>query len=339
MMALPALPHGYHTRPATEADAEPVLALQQDISLAMVGEIEETMEDVLHAWQEPGFDMQQQTQVVIHPDGRMIGYGTVDFFRPVAPVLDLYLHTSEQTHDTWTMPYLFAWAEETARDSLHKVPAEVRVVLHAYTHAKDTFYSGEIRKAGLDLVRHSFRMDIHFDNDTAPTAPRWPEGFHLKVITDQADWAAVYAVYRDGWRDHFGYVERPADEHYPMWAYHWEKEFVPGTWYSAMEGDKMVGICLCEPTRNDDESFGWVSTLTVRRAYRRKGLAMALLQTAFYDLYEKGRRRIGLGVDAMSLTGATRLYEQAGMRVDTQFDLYEKELRPGVDTVTREAGI
>jgi hypothetical protein len=34
-------------------------------------------------------------------------------------------------------------------------------------------------------------------------------------------------------------------------------------------------------------------------------------------------------VDAQNLTGATRLYEAAGMRVDQAHDYYEKELRPG----------
>jgi len=40
---------------------------------------------------------------------------------------------------------------------------------------------------------------------------------------------------------------------------------------------------------------------------------------------------VGLGVDAGSLTGATRLYERAGMRPIRQFDTYELELRPGRD--------
>jgi hypothetical protein len=44
-----------------------------------------------------------------------------------------------------------------------------------------------------------------------------------------------------------------------------------------------------------------------------------------------GKARAGLGVDAQSLTGATRLYEKAGMHVAREFLAYEKELRPGRD--------
>jgi mycothiol synthase len=41
------------------------------------------------------------------------------------------------------------------------------------------------------------------------------------------------------------------------------------------------------------------------------------------------KRRVALHVDAESPTGATRLYEQAGMRVLYEVDIYEKELRAG----------
>jgi ribosomal protein S18 acetylase RimI-like enzyme len=50
-----------------------------------------------------------------------------------------------------------------------------------------------------------------------------------------------------------------------------------------------------------------------------------LLQ-AFKEFHARGFREVGLGVDAASLTGATRLYESVGMRVTAQFDIYEKQL-------------
>lgn len=75
--------------------------------------------------------------------------------------------------------------------------------------------------------------------------------------------------------------------------------------------------------------MGWVHQLGVRRPWRQRGLGLALLQQSFAALHQRGRLRVGLGVDADSLTGATRLYEKAGMKVVRQYDTYEKELRPG----------
>jgi len=69
----------------------------------------------------------------------------------------------------------------------------------------------------------------------------------------------------------------------------------------------------------------------VRRTARGRGIAMALLQEAFRVFHGQGKESVGLGVDASSITGATRLYERAGMSVQVRFDLFEKELRPGKD--------
>jgi hypothetical protein len=44
---------------------------------------------------------------------------------------------------------------------------------------------------------------------------------------------------------------------------------------------------------------------------------------------------VGLGVDATSLTGATRLYEKAGMHVQRKSVTYEKMLRAGRDLTTQ----
>lgn len=75
--------------------------------------------------------------------------------------------------------------------------------------------------------------------------------------------------------------------------------------------------------------MGWVNILGVRRPWRQRGLGLALLLHAFDAFRTLNRRRVGLGVDAQNLTGATRLYEKAGMHVTRQYDTYEKVIRPG----------
>ena len=53
------------------------------------------------------------------------------------------------------------------------------------------------------------------------------------------------------------------------------------------------------------------------------------LQHSFVKLYQRGKRQVRLEVDTQNPTGATRLYEKAGMRVERRYDFFEKELRPG----------
>jgi GNAT superfamily N-acetyltransferase len=60
--------------------------------------------------------------------------------------------------------------------------------------------------------------------------------------------------------------------------------------------------------------------------WRRRGIALALLRTAFAEFHRRGIPRAELGVDAENPTGATRLYERAGMDVAFGWEFWEKEL-------------
>ncbi len=52
---------------------------------------------------------------------------------------------------------------------------------------------------------------------------------------------------------------------------------------------------------------------------------------------DSGRWLLALGVDAANPTGATRLYEGAGMKVAQQYATDHKELRPGWCQATTRA--
>lgn len=67
----------------------------------------------------------------------------------------------------------------------------------------------------------------------------------------------------------------------------------------------------------------------MREPWRRRGLGLALLRNAFRLFWDRGERRVGLGVDSDNPTGARRLYEHAGMHVAWRADVYEKRLRGG----------
>jgi ribosomal protein S18 acetylase RimI-like enzyme len=102
-------------------------------------------------------------------------------------------------------------------------------------------------------------------------------------------------------------------------------------YFIAMDGNEIAGINLCRPHIPYDADQGLVGSIGVRRPWRKRGLGLALLRHAFNEFYRRGTRKVGLGVDAQSLTGALRLYENAGMHIEQADDFYEKELRPGVE--------
>src|SRR6185436_16749941 len=110
-------------------------------------------------------------------------------------------------------------------------------------------------------------------------------------------------------------------------------------WFIAVEGNEIVGVCICRGEDPEDPESGWVNELGVRRAWRKRGLGYALLKHSFAAFYDDGKKRAGLGVDASNLTGALRLYEHAGMYVLRQFNQYEKEFRPGRELAVESLAI
>lgn len=188
------------------------------------------------------------------------------------------------------------------------------------------------------LVRHYWRMVI--DLDSSPITPVWPEGIQVVTYAEAGDLMAVFRAIHDAFRDHWGFVEQPEEEEFKHFQ-HWvetDEEFDPTLWFLAMDGDEISGASLCRASSYDDPDMGWVSNLGVRRAWRRQGLALALLHHSFAVLQQHGRLRVGLGVDAANLTGATKLYEKAGMHVARQSDAYEKVLRAGHDLGRSDLG-
>jgi mycothiol synthase len=115
---------------------------------------------------------------------------------------------------------------------------------------------------------------------------------------------------------------------------HEDEDFDTDLWFLAID-DAIVGFCQCYPVAGDDPKVGLIDELGVLRSHRGRGLATALLRHAFSQFFERGKTIVELGVDAESLTRATRLYEKVGMRVVRQSNVYELELRPGKDLARR----
>lgn len=142
---------------------------------------------------------------------------------------------------------------------------------------------------------------------------------------------------REAFRDNWGYVDRPFEEELQRWMHLLDRD--PDSdpspfWFVAVDEEEIAGLCLCNPWQAGEPGTAWVHVVGVRPPWRRRGLALALLHHSFGALYRQGRHRIALEVDTQSSTGATYLYEKAGMQVERQYDFFEKELRAGEEPST-----
>jgi ribosomal protein S18 acetylase RimI-like enzyme len=98
-------------------------------------------------------------------------------------------------------------------------------------------------------------------------------------------------------------------------------------WRARKVADPRFDPALWIVARASRDVCGYVIALAVRAPWRRRGLGAALLRARDGGVLDRGRRRVGLGVDSDNATGAVRLYERAGMRVARRDDVYQKEVR------------
>jgi len=173
---------------------------------------------------------------------------------------------------------------------------------------------------GYRSIRFSWHMEIKLDE--APRTPSLPAGIELRPFVKEQHDRAVFEAHEEAFSDHWGHTPGT----YEKWQHRFENED-RALWFIAWDGDQVAGYSLCRYRMG----IGWVGTLGVRRAWRKRGLGEALLLHSFGEFYQSGMKTIGLGVDAENPTGATRLYKKAGMSVAAEYVIYEKELRAGRD--------
>jgi ribosomal protein S18 acetylase RimI-like enzyme len=164
---------------------------------------------------------------------------------------------------------------------------------------------------------------MEVDLDAEPAPPSLPVGLVVRAFVPEQDDEVVYQAHQASFADQFEFVREP----YESWR-HWSfrEPFDPSLWFLAEEGAEIAGICLCRPEWGADSELGWISVLGVRRPWRTRGLGLALLLHAFAELRERGKSRVGLGVDGSNPTGAVRLYERAGMCVTRRSEHHAKPL-------------
>ena len=184
--------------------------------------------------------------------------------------------------------------------------------------APDTDARALFEQSGYREVRRFYRMLV--EHEAEPPAPEWPEGFRVSTF-EPGDARAFHAALDEAFAEEWNFVSQPFEQ----WAARRidVPDFDPTLWFIVRERDEVAGVLRGDPERG---GAAWVGALGVRPQWRKRGLGLALLRHAFAEFYRRGRPRVGLGVDAENPTGATRLYERAGMHVTYEAVAFKKEL-------------
>jgi mycothiol synthase len=329
------LPKGYTSRPAFEDDTEAAVEMFNTDAKRLVGVEKFILNEVANEWRTPGFNQETDSRIVISPEGQVVGYCDVWDMQPHVSI-DCWGRVHPDHTDLGIGSYLLEWAQDRARQAISKAQPEARVIIECEAITLNQAAERLFQEVGMQRVRYFFRMIT--DLDDQPLEPQWPGGIEIRpIVLGKDEWPMTEAVV-EAFRDHWGHVERPIEEEHERWMHYIKNndDFDPALYFLAWDGDQIAGAVLCWPKSHDDHDMGWVNVLCVRRPWRKRGLGLALLTHSFGVFHQRGKLRVGLGVDAENITGALRLYERAGMHSDPNrtYVAYEKELRPGVDLRT-----
>jgi mycothiol synthase len=317
---------GLRTRAARIEDVEAVTDLLNACSVVDTGAPDTIVQTMRFEWESPKTNLETDSLLVSNGDGQPVAFAsTFEGTQAVRTFGFGRVHPDYRGQGIGTA--LLAWMEERAQLSIAKAPADARVTLSQGIDQRNVLAANLMKNNGFQFVRRFWRMQT--DLTAPPPEPVWPEGLTLRTMDVAKDGRAVHDAIETAFSDHWGHMPWPYEE----FEYYMLKDptFDPTLVFLAMDGEQIAGVSFCFPRIDEDADMGWVGDLGVLREYRKHGLGLALLHHSFGEFYRRGKARAGLGVDSESLTGATRLYERAGMHAERTWDRYEKELRPGKD--------
>jgi mycothiol synthase len=171
---------------------------------------------------------------------------------------------------------------------------------------------------GLELVRYFWRMEIELAAEPSEPAP--PEGLTIRSYRPGDDDEALHAAHQEAYAKHWEFTPERLEE-WLKWRGE-RSDYNAELWRLSTDGDEIAGAALCFGERHQ----GWVLDLFVGSRRRRRGLGVALLESGFRAPWRRGHTHVGLEVDSENESGATRLYERAGMRITRRYATYEKAL-------------
>ena len=294
------LPHGLVARPLRETDLDAVVAMVNACELYDTGEVMLERADLVADAGADGFDPSADWVGVFDGD-RILGWGILEQRNRLAT--DVHPDARGRGVGAW----LRAWSEERARAA--GSAGVVQVIDDRREDVASMLTSAGYTPQGTSWI-------LRMDHPDRPAQPVPPPGIELRASRPEDEDDVLLLFER-------AFSEWPGRQ--PTSPAAWramvtEREgFEPEDLIVALADGVMVGGAFLI-----DADEIWVDKLAVAGEFRHRGIARALLQTAFGRSFDRGYTWTALSTD--SRTGALSLYERIGMRIHRSFTRYSRDL-------------
>ena len=285
-----------------------------------------TAEQLEHQWRlTPGFEPGRDA-LLVELDGDLAGLARVTWRERSGKVvhqLEIVVHPANRRRRIGTA--LLGWAEGQARASVLEGAGGPSDLPHFLGGWADLGVGGVpefVARHGYEPIRyfHLMLRDL-----TAPiTNVPLPSGLEVRPVRG-ADHRRIWDADVEAFEDHFEAGVRSEED---FVAFFTEPDVDTALWQVAWDGDAVAGSVMnaIHPHENDvlGQRRGWLEHVSVRRPWRGRGLASALIGRSLELLRDRGLDEAALGVDSANPTGALRVYERTGFVVHQTAATYRK---------------
>jgi ribosomal protein S18 acetylase RimI-like enzyme len=219
---------------------------------------------------------------------------------------------------------MFRWGEARLRQIAAEHPQGERF-FQSFVSEGEKGTIALLEKHGYQPVRYGFDM-VRDLSEPFPEAPL-PAGLEVRPVKPE-HMRAIWDANVEAFRDHWGYAA-PNEEDYQHWL---TDPLLDRSLYKiAWDGDEVVGMVQNFINHSENEEYerrrGYTEGICVRRPWRKRGVARALIVQSMKMFKEMGMTETALGVDAENTSGALRVYKSCGYRVVKQSVTYRKEMK------------
>ncbi|MEU3453858.1 GNAT family N-acetyltransferase [Micromonospora sp. NPDC006766] len=311
------LPAGWIARRPTLDDVPAILKVVHAADTFAVGYPDFDAEDVEAALTAPFVDMARDSWLVTDPDGVAVGWTVLA--NPTGVGRDFVeVYVDPERGADLRAPLLARLLDRVAERAAERgLPA---LTVRTAVFAPETRWAAELVEAGFTRVKRYIRMARSLADLPAEPAP--PAGVAVRPLRagDETDLRLFHRIFDTAFRDTPDYEPLGFAgwrERIPSYGKVWDEWFV-----AEVDGEPAGALQSSDQALEHD--MGWVSTLSVLPAYRRRGVGAALLRRAFAVYATKGRAAAGLGVDLANPTTPVTLYRSVGLREARWTDMYER---------------
>ncbi|MEV5690871.1 GNAT family N-acetyltransferase [Micromonospora globbae] len=310
------LPAGWSARRPTLDDVPAILSVVHAADTFAVGYPDFDASDVEAALTAPYVDPSRDSWLALDPEGAVVGWATLDNPTGVGrEFVEVYVDPERGAHVRG--PLLARQLQRVAERAAERSLPGLTVRCAVFEPERD--WQRILTDAGFSLAKRYVRM--HRSLADLPAEPPPPPGVTVRPVRpdDERDLREFHRIFDTAFRD--------TPDYEPLGYAEWRKKSTQhGTtwdeWFVA-EVDGVAAGALQSSDQALDQNEGFVRSLSVLPAYRRRGVGAALLRRAFTRYAEKGRTSAGLGVDLTNPTTPLSLYRSVGLRETRWTDMYE----------------